>query len=217
MLNTPQFVALDGGGNLFIGDRFNHAIRRVDAATGIITTIAGSGTLGYSGDGGPATSAALSNSYGVAVDAHRNVLIGDTSNNRIRRVEGIAAPTLPGPIATLSATTVNAGTVTKPGSGTATFTITNAGGGSLTVSGITSSNGQFAVSPAPPYNLTASQNQTVTVTFTPTVAGAASATLTITHNASGSPATVTASGGGHAPLDGSDASAGLPDHRRVGR
>ncbi|MBM3217030.1 choice-of-anchor D domain-containing protein, partial [Candidatus Poribacteria bacterium] len=100
------------------------------------------------------------------------------------------------PTASVTPTTVNAGIVTKPSSGTATFTITNTGGGTLTVSGITSSNSQFTVSPAPPYNLAAGQSQTVTVTFTPTVAGTASATLTITHNASGSPATVTASGVG---------------------
>ncbi|MBM3217051.1 DUF1573 domain-containing protein, partial [Candidatus Poribacteria bacterium] len=89
---------------------------------------------------------------------------------------------------------INAGIVTKPGSGTATFAITNTGGGTLTVSGIASSNAQFTVSPAPPYNLTTGQSQTVTVTFAPTKVGWEQSTLTITHNASGSPATVTAKG-----------------------
>ncbi|MBM3216938.1 choice-of-anchor D domain-containing protein, partial [Candidatus Poribacteria bacterium] len=100
----------------------------------------------------------------------------------------------PTPTAWITPTSVNAGTVTKPGSGAATFTITNTGGGTLTVSGITSSNAQFTVSPAPPYNLTAGQSQTVTVTFTPTKVGWEQATLTIAHNASGSPSTVTAKG-----------------------
>ncbi|MBM3216783.1 DUF1573 domain-containing protein, partial [Candidatus Poribacteria bacterium] len=98
------------------------------------------------------------------------------------------------PVATTSVASINAGIVTKPGSGTATFAISNTGGGTLTVSGITSSNGQFAVSPAPPYNLTAGQSQTVTVTFTPTKVGWEQSALSITHNASGSPSTVTAKG-----------------------
>jgi sugar lactone lactonase YvrE len=80
-------VALDPAGNLFIADTFNHRIRRVDAATGIITTVAGNGTAGFNGDGIPATSASLYDPYGVAVAVDGSLFIADGSNFRIRRVD----------------------------------------------------------------------------------------------------------------------------------
>ena len=83
-LAQPWAVALDAAGNLYIADRWNHRIRRVSAA-GIITTVAGNGVQGFSGDGGPATSASLNWPAGLAADALGNLYIGD-SNNRIRRV-----------------------------------------------------------------------------------------------------------------------------------
>ena len=83
-LAFPYGVAVDGGGNVLIADSGNHRIRRVAVGTGIITTVAGNGTRGFSGNGGPATSAALANPYGVAVDGGGNVLIADSKNNRIR-------------------------------------------------------------------------------------------------------------------------------------
>ncbi len=85
-LDTPQGVALDGAGNLFIADTLVHRIRRVDAVTGIITTVAGTGLSGSSGDGGPATSARLGNPFGVAMDNTGNLFIGDVSTHRIRKV-----------------------------------------------------------------------------------------------------------------------------------
>jgi len=84
----PDLIA-DNSGNLFIADTQNNRIRRVAAATGIITTVAGNGTFGFSGDGGPATSAALAGPFGVAVDSSGNVFIADTGNNRIRRVDAL--------------------------------------------------------------------------------------------------------------------------------
>ena len=77
---------MDGGGNVLIADWFNQRIRRLAAGTGVITTVAGNGVSGFSGDGGPATSARLMSPQGVAVDGSGNVLIADTSNNCIRRV-----------------------------------------------------------------------------------------------------------------------------------
>ena len=85
-LNTPRGIAVDGSGNLFIADSRTYTIRRVDTA-GIITTIAGTGQQGYSGDGGPAVSAQLSAPYRVAVDVAGNLLIADTWNHRVRRVD----------------------------------------------------------------------------------------------------------------------------------
>jgi uncharacterized protein (TIGR03437 family) len=85
MLDDPFGVAVDAAGNLYIADTGNNRIRKVTPA-GAISTIAGTGSQGFSGDGGPAASAALSLPDGVAVDAAGNLYIADTGNNRIRKV-----------------------------------------------------------------------------------------------------------------------------------
>ena len=82
-------VAVDSNGNIFITDAGVNKVRRVDAATGIITTIAGNGFPGFSGDGGPAIDAELNFPFGINVDGAGNLFIGDTFNNRIRRVDAI--------------------------------------------------------------------------------------------------------------------------------
>jgi hypothetical protein len=92
-LNYPVGVAVDGTGNLFIADEDNSVIRKVDL-NGIITTVAGNGNSGYSGDGGAATNANLLNPSGVAVGAYGNLLIADSGNNRIREVHFGGVPTL---------------------------------------------------------------------------------------------------------------------------
>jgi uncharacterized protein (TIGR03437 family) len=81
----PEGVAADASGNLFIADTNNHRIRKV-SASGIITTFAGNGTAGFSGDGGPATSAEMFEPIGVAMDASGNLFIVDDDDNRIRKV-----------------------------------------------------------------------------------------------------------------------------------
>jgi cysteine-rich repeat protein len=86
-INSPSGVAVDDGGNVFIADTGNHRIRRVDADSGIITTVAGTGVGGFAGDGSAATSAQLASPRGVAVDGSGNLLIADTDNHRIRRVD----------------------------------------------------------------------------------------------------------------------------------
>jgi hypothetical protein len=86
-LHTPAAVAVDSSGNTYIADQANDGVRRVDATTGIITTVAGNGTAGYSGDGGPATAAQLSSPRGVATDASGNLYIGDAANNCVRKVD----------------------------------------------------------------------------------------------------------------------------------
>ena len=92
-LAWPFDVFVDSEGHLFIAASSNHRIRRVDGKTGIITTVAGTGEEGFSGDGGKATEARIRNPSGVFVDSEGNLFIADTANDRIRRVEGIAAPT----------------------------------------------------------------------------------------------------------------------------
>ncbi|WP_165452623.1 cadherin-like beta sandwich domain-containing protein [Paenibacillus thalictri] len=86
-LYYPNAVAIDGAGNLFIADTYNNRIRKVDASTRKISTVAGSsGVDGYSGDGGPAINAKLNEPEGIAVDNSGNLYIADTDNNRIRKV-----------------------------------------------------------------------------------------------------------------------------------
>ena len=87
MLNGPFDLAFDPAGNLYFADTFNHRIRRVDSRSGIITTIAGSGDAGYSGDGGPALEAALNEPYGVVVDRAGNVYTADRKNACVRRID----------------------------------------------------------------------------------------------------------------------------------
>lgn len=85
-LTLPGGVALDAAGNLYIGDHGNNRVRRVDP-NGIITTVAGTGVAGFSGDGGPATAAQLNGPFAVLIDAEGRLVISDFGNARIRRVD----------------------------------------------------------------------------------------------------------------------------------
>jgi hypothetical protein len=87
-LEYPADVALDASGNLYIVDQSNNVIRHLDAATGVITTYAGTGARGFSGDGSPATSAQLADPAGITLDANGNLYIADYGNHRVRRVHG---------------------------------------------------------------------------------------------------------------------------------
>ncbi len=86
-LNQPTGLFLDDAGNQYIADRFNHRIRKVDAATGLITTVAGNGIKGFAGDGGPATNASLAEPSSVFLDGAGTLYISDTGNQRIRKMD----------------------------------------------------------------------------------------------------------------------------------
>jgi len=87
LLNGPFRVRLDAAsGDLYIADTGNHCVRRIDV-TGVITTVAGTGTAGFAGDGGPATQAELNSPYDARLGADGRLYIADTYNNRIRRVD----------------------------------------------------------------------------------------------------------------------------------
>jgi large repetitive protein len=88
-LDSPTGVAKDGAGNLYIADSGHNRIRMVSAATGQITTFAGTGTASYTGDNAAATAATLNAPSGVALDGAGNLYIADTGNNAIRRVDGV--------------------------------------------------------------------------------------------------------------------------------
>jgi sugar lactone lactonase YvrE len=85
-LNNPVAVAVAASGSLFIADRGNNRVRKMDV-NGILTTVAGNGPAAYSGDGGAATNASLNSPSGVAADAAGNVLIADGNNYRVRKVD----------------------------------------------------------------------------------------------------------------------------------
>jgi hypothetical protein len=87
-LNYPTGVGFDPAGNLYIADAHNNSVRKVNASTGVITTVAGNGTAGESGDHGPATSAQLNNPERVALDGAGNLYISERAGNRIRMVNG---------------------------------------------------------------------------------------------------------------------------------
>ena len=87
-LNQPHGIAVDRNGNIFIADTFNHRIRRVDAITGVITTVAGDGNQGFRGDGGSAMMASFRFPRAVAIDNSGNLFIADEGNHRIRKVNG---------------------------------------------------------------------------------------------------------------------------------
>lgn len=86
MLDQPFDVTIDSKGRILFSDTFNHRIRRYDPETGTVETIAGSGQRGFSGDGGPATKAALDEPYGIKLDNAGNLFIVDRLNFRVRRV-----------------------------------------------------------------------------------------------------------------------------------
>jgi len=107
-LNHPEGVFVDAAGNIFIADTFDFVIRAVNTGTqavtiagvtiqpGYIATVAGNGMFGYSGDGGPATSAQLYDPFGVFVDSAENIYIADTDNCLIRKVSGANISTVAG-------------------------------------------------------------------------------------------------------------------------
>jgi uncharacterized protein (TIGR03437 family) len=84
-IHLPWGVAVDGQGNVYFTERINNRVRRVDPS-GIITTVAGTGIAGFSGDGGPATKAQIYNPFGLATDNAGNLYIADSVNKRIRMV-----------------------------------------------------------------------------------------------------------------------------------
>lgn len=85
--SAPHEVRFDGSGNLYVVERDAHVVRRVDARTGAVSTVAGTGEPGYSGDGGPAAEAQLRQPHSIAFDARGDLLVCDIGNSRVRAVD----------------------------------------------------------------------------------------------------------------------------------
>jgi hypothetical protein len=162
-LNSSFGVVVDTAGNIYIADSANNRIRKVTASTGDISTVAGNGAAGYSGDGGAATSAELNYPYGVALDTANNIYIADNGNNRIRAVAQVkATPSItvacsPNPITYGSETTTCTTTVSAGATGTTTWTINGSAWTTQTLSGGTAS--------AEGFNGYAAGSYTITVTY----------------------------------------------------
>ncbi len=123
MIAKPSSLCMDTCDNMYFADEDNQVVRRIDAASGIITTVAGNGTAGYSGDGGPATAAQFNHPAGVKIDNSGNLYISDYFNHRVRRMTIVPpAPTVSVTIAATPNDTVCAGTPV-------TYTATAAGSG----------------------------------------------------------------------------------------
>jgi len=87
IVNVPEGAAIDAHGNVYIADTGNNRIRKVDASTGIITTIAGTGTPGFSGNGGPPLAAQFWGPYSLAFDSAGRLYVSDSRNNQVRRID----------------------------------------------------------------------------------------------------------------------------------
>lgn len=87
LLNQPYEIRFDRAGNMYFVEMQNHVLRRVDAATGVISTVAGNGQPGFAGDGGPAAKAQFRQPHSIAFDRHGLLYVADIGNHRIRRVD----------------------------------------------------------------------------------------------------------------------------------
>ena len=193
-LDAPQAIVLDAVNNLYISDESNSLIRKVDAQTGIITTIAGNFTdLGnangrsYSGDGGPATAAGIANPAYLTFDPLGNLLFAEFGNEVIRKI-------------TIASSAVNFPD-TYPGSLSAAQTVTlqNVGNGTLTISGVSlggANPASFSYGTTCSTALASGKSCTFAFTFAPTTSGPASATFTITESTPAATQTIALNGTG---------------------
>ena len=193
---NPTEVALDAGGNLFVGGGNDSLVQRIDAATDIIVTVAGNDSqwwwYGFKGDGGPATKGRVDNS-GLVIDNDEDLFIADSGNNRIREVATLV------PVVTLSTKSLDFGDVTVgQTSAPQQVTMQNTGSNDLSISGIVAS-GDFAQTnncPTGSTTMAPSVSCTITVTFTPTKKGLRKGAITVTDNAPKSPQKINLTGTG---------------------
>jgi hypothetical protein len=186
-LYYPGTIAIDSANNLYFSDQFNNRIRKVDAGTGVITTLAGTGPAAYSGDGGAATSAKVNGPLGISLDSAGNLYIADFGNNRIRKVDiSQSALTYPTPTTVgTSDSTDNPQTAIVSNIGNATLTIPPPSSGN---NPNVSASFAFASASTCPELLTSSSAQTlasganctIAIDFDPVQAGALTGSAVLT-------------------------------------
>ncbi len=211
-LNNPFTIVVDNADDIFIADTQNSVIREVFGVSGggftagDIYTVAGTGTPDFSGDGGPATSAALNFPEGLALDGAGDLLLADSQSNRVRSIAGIANV---GPVAVVSFDQTSLTFLPQPlniASHTQVVNLRNSGGATLTGIAISIAGtdpGDFSQTNTCAGTLTAGLSCAITVTFKPTVVGPLSATVSVADSSVGSPQVVLLSGSGiaGAPAD----------------
>ncbi|WP_247235536.1 leucine-rich repeat domain-containing protein [Telluribacter sp. SYSU D00476] len=179
MIGYAYGIAVDGAGNLYISDQGIYRIRKV-STSGIITTIAGTGNIGYSGDGGPATEATIGQSAGLAVDGAGNLYLSDASNRRIRKITPTLVPTIT--LATLPAVCQGATSFQIPYTATTNdpnqYTVTGLGVNANQTGSLPGTSGTITVS-IDPATFTGSFSLVVTNTTTNTSSTPISGTVTI--------------------------------------
>ncbi len=177
-LNSPRGVKVDPAGDIYISDYGSHVIRAVNAASGIISTIAGTGTAGYSGDSDPATSAQLNAPSGIVLDRNGNLYVADSQNFVVRKVDVSDAPSL-----SFANTPVGGASASRD------VTVLNMGNTALVISGIsTAANFSLGGSDT---SCNSSSGQTLNpaascvlgIEFTPTGVGSVSGSVVLTDNA----------------------------------
>jgi hypothetical protein len=167
----PQGIAVDANDNLFIGD-FSNRVRWVDPA-GFMTTIAGSGTAGYGGDGSLATDALLNEPTGVVLDSAGNILVSDYNNDRVRKISGFSAlSSVPG---SLPFGLTGVGSVSPP------QTITVSAFGPVNILNISASN-NYNEADNCPASLTNGATCTIYAYFAPTASGVLNGNVTVNSN-----------------------------------
>ncbi|MHB8389384.1 MAG: NHL domain-containing protein [Acidobacteriaceae bacterium] len=181
-LNLPWDVAMDSAGDIYIADANNNVIRKVDASTGDISTVAGpgNGTIVFGGDGGPATSAELSSPIGVAVDSAGNFYIADSGHQRIRKVSTSATvPSFPATAIGTTSASQNIFVQLTAASGISSITVPKAQNNAqeFTVGTVSGCAVGGASNPADTVC-------TVPVTFSPQYPGPRTGALTITNGSS---------------------------------
>ncbi len=196
-LNSPYSIALDGAGNLYIADTLNNVIRKVNPS-GTISTVAGDYGLGagYSGNGGPATSAQLDGPRGIAVDVAGNLYIGDSNNNVIRKVDVSDAPSL-----TFASTEVGAASASQD------VSVLNLGNAALTISQISTATnfslgGSDTSCSSTGQALSAAASCVLGIEFNPTAGGSIAGSVVLTDNtlnASSATQTITLQGAATTP------------------
>lgn len=176
-LDQPQSVAVDAAGTVFIADAARHVVRAINPVSGKISTVAGTGDSGYTGDAGTGMSAHLNGPKGVGIGPSGNVIVSDTGNNVVRLLGRSTVPTLNfDPIAVGSTSAPQAITIFNSGNKPLQFS-------SIAVSGpfaqVTNASGDCSTSAS----LQAGDGCTLTIVFKPVANGPATGTLTLTDNA----------------------------------